>query len=69
MRHYLFKKMNRLLPLVALAMPSAAPVSWGQEFRISPKDDVAVIGLQPFRPYSMPLDQTIKPLVYAAITD
>lgn len=38
-------------------------------FWISPKDDVVVIVLQQFMPYSMVLDQTIKPLVYAAITD
>jgi CubicO group peptidase (beta-lactamase class C family) len=38
-------------------------------FWISPKDDVSVIVLQQFMPYSMLLDQTIKPLVYAAITD
>jgi CubicO group peptidase (beta-lactamase class C family) len=38
-------------------------------FWISPKDDVVVIVLQQFMPYSMLLDQRIKPLVYAAILD
>jgi CubicO group peptidase (beta-lactamase class C family) len=38
-------------------------------FWISPKDDVVVVVLQQFMPYSMLLDQTIKPLVYAAITN
>lgn len=38
-------------------------------FWISPKDDVVVIALQQWTPYSMLLDQSIKPLVYGAITD
>jgi CubicO group peptidase (beta-lactamase class C family) len=55
---------------------SAAPVGeygWsglaGTSFWISPKDDVAVIVLQQLMPYSFLLDQTIKPLVYAAVTN
>ncbi len=38
-------------------------------FWISPKDDVIVIVLQQFMPYSILLGQTIKPLVYAAISN
>jgi len=38
-------------------------------FWISPKDDLVVIVLQQFMPFSMLLDQTVKPLVYNAITN
>lgn len=38
-------------------------------FWISPKDDLIVIVLQQFMPFSMLLDQTVKPLVYQAITE
>jgi CubicO group peptidase (beta-lactamase class C family) len=36
-------------------------------FWISPQDDLVVIVLQQLMPYSVLLDQTVKPLVYAAI--
>ena len=38
-------------------------------FWISPKDEVVVIVLQQYMPFSMLLGQTIKPLVYDAIND
>ena len=46
---------------------------WGgaasTHFWISPKDELVVIALQQFMPFSTRLEQTIKPLVYEAITD
>ena len=38
-------------------------------FWISPKDDLVVIVLQQLMPYSALLEQTVKPLVYAAISN
>ena len=46
---------------------------WGgaasTHFWISPNDDLVVISLQQFMPFSTRLEQTIKPLVYGAIED
>ena len=46
---------------------------WGgaasTHFWISPKDELVVIALQQFMPFSTRLEQTIKPLVYEAIVD
>ncbi len=46
---------------------------WGgaasTHFWISPKDDLVVIALQQFMPFSTRLEQAIKPLVYDAISD
>lgn len=46
---------------------------WGgaasTHFWISPKDELIVIALQQFMPYSSLLEQTIKPLVYEAIIE
>ncbi|MHC4993695.1 MAG: serine hydrolase domain-containing protein [Planctomycetota bacterium] len=48
-------------------------IGWGgaasTHFWISPDDDLVVIALQQFRPYTFKLEHTIKPLVYGAITD
>lgn len=46
---------------------------WGgaasTHFWISPKDELVVIALQQFMPFSARLEQTIKPLVYEAIVE
>lgn len=46
---------------------------WGgaasTHFWISPKDEVVVVVLQQFMPYSVVLERTVKPLVYDAISD
>jgi CubicO group peptidase (beta-lactamase class C family) len=46
---------------------------WGgaasTHFWISPKDELVVIALQQFMPFSTRLEQTIKPLVYEAIVE
>ena len=46
---------------------------WGgaasTHFWISPKDELVVIALQQFMPFSTHLDQTIRPLVYESISD
>ncbi len=61
---------------VESSWPSAAQVGeygWSglasTSFWISPKDDLVVILLQQYLPYSIQLDQTIKPIVYHAITE
>lgn len=38
-------------------------------FWISPKDDLVVVVLQQYMPFSTVLDQAVKPLVYEAIAD